>query len=132
MKKVKFEKKFIEELEKFPNISWVCEKLNISRQSIYRWMELDEKFKAKVDNACDLGRESICDLAENKLISNINSGNQKAIEFFLIANKKQYYRPRKPLPPPGMEFIPIREIRHELFDSNKHDYPGKNKDISYD
>lgn len=133
MKKAKFSERFLEELRKLPIISVACEKLNISRQSIYRWMEVDEKFKAKVDQACDIGSESICDLAESKLISNVNNGDQRAIEFVLIARRKQYYRPRKPLPPPEMQFVPVKTIYIEDFDSKKHKTNENNDDseISY-
>lgn len=98
MKKAKIEKIFFEELERVSNISVACKSAGLSRQSVYRWMREDEKFNEKVEEALKLGIESMCDLAESKLLVNVNSGNQRAIEFILINNRKQYYRPKQPMP----------------------------------
>ena len=116
MKKSKVANKFIEELERLPNISIACEKVGLSRQTVYRWMEEDEDFREKVDQAIAVGTDSICDLAESKLISNINSGNQRAIEFYLISNKKQYYRPRKPMAPEEEKVRPIKGFELTVVD----------------
>jgi hypothetical protein len=118
MKKSKIEDKFIEELERVPNISIACEKVGLSRQTIYRWMKFDEKFRAKVDQAITVGVDSICDLAESKLISNINSGSQRAIEFYLISNKKQYYRPKKPMSAEENKFTPVTKIEMMVVDND--------------
>jgi hypothetical protein len=115
MKKHRLIDKFLEELERIPNISVACEKLGISRQSIYRWMSLDDKFKSKVEKAMYMGVDSFCDLAENKLLSNINDGNQRAIEYFLTSNHPRYYRPRKPKVQEADKPTPIISIEHEDF-----------------
>lgn len=120
MKKAKLEKAFLEELERLPNISMACRKVGLARQTVYRWMKEYGKFGTKVYKAMDLGIESICDLAESKLIENVNNGNQKAIEYTLTANHKRYYRPRKPKDAEEFKFVPVTEIHHLLFDPNKH------------
>jgi len=94
MKKSKLTKKFIEGLSKVPNISLVCESLTVSRQSFYRWMEEDIEFKEAVESALNIGVESINDLAESKLVSNIRKGSQRSAEFWLINNKRNYMKPR--------------------------------------
>lgn len=118
MKKPRLAGKFIEELERLPNVSIACEKVGLSRQTVYRWMEEDQEFKAKVDKAIAVGIDSICDLAESKLVSNINSGNQRAVEFYLISNKKQYYRPRKPMSPEEQAFRPVTRIEMVVVDDD--------------
>jgi Helix-turn-helix of insertion element transposase len=97
MKKPRLAKKFIEELNKVPIVSVVCERLNISRQTVYRWKDEDAEFRKQFDEALEGGRESINDLAESKLISQINSGNMRAIECWLTNNSRRYYKPKKPI-----------------------------------
>jgi hypothetical protein len=47
-------------------------------------------FRNKVNDAVEIGRMNITDLAESKLIQNIQNGNQKAIEFQLKGNDRRY------------------------------------------
>lgn len=109
MKKHRYEDKFIRELEKFPNISVACEKTGLSRQTVYRWMRNDINFKRRVEEASDVGIDSVNDLAESKLISNINQGNQRSIEYWLT-NHKRNYRPQKPAKPKEEQFVPVETI----------------------
>lgn len=94
MKKSRLERTFLEELAKLPNISIACERVNLSRQTVYRWMQSDPKFKNSVDIALNFGTESINDLAESKLITNIKNGTQRSIEYWLNNHKKNYFKPR--------------------------------------
>lgn len=94
MKKYHKETPFLEQLKNIPNISLACEKVGLSRNTVYRWCNEDEEFKKRVDNAMNDGVESINDLAESKLISSINNGNLRAIEYWLTNNKKTYIKPR--------------------------------------
>ena len=94
MKKNRLEKTFLEELAKTSNISISCERSGLSRQTVYRWMDEDLEFKKKVNQAIYLGVENINDLAESKLISNIKSGDQRPIEYWLSNHKETYMRPR--------------------------------------
>ncbi|MEX2405079.1 MAG: hypothetical protein WD579_00585 [Candidatus Paceibacterota bacterium] len=94
MKKYRKEKSFLEELRKIPNISLACEKVGIARNTVYRWCREDSDFDARVEDALVSGIDSINDLAESKLITNINQGKQRAIQYWLDNNKKNYARPR--------------------------------------
>ncbi len=94
MKKFKFEKTFLEELSKVPNISGACNKVGLSRQTVYRWMEMDSNFEKKVNDAMERGINSINDLAESKLISKIKQENFPAIKYWLGNNKVNYIHPR--------------------------------------
>jgi hypothetical protein len=94
MKKLKLSKTFLDELAKTPNISICCERVGLSRQTIYRWMEEDRKFRKKVNESTLLGVESINDLAESKLIGHIKGGCKRSIEYWLNNHKETYMRPR--------------------------------------
>jgi hypothetical protein len=94
MKKKYKEDKFLEQLERVPNVSLACEKVGLSRNTVYRWCIEDTEFKARMDTALDSGVHSVNDLAESKLISHINNGNLRAIQYWLDNNKKNYIRPR--------------------------------------
>jgi len=89
-------KLFLDELEKTPIVSVVCQKLSLSRQTVYRWRVEDSHFKEKFDEALGRGRDSINDLAESKLISQVNQENMRAIEFWLRNNKVNYRQPKPP------------------------------------
>jgi hypothetical protein len=94
MKKKYKEDKFLEQLERVPNVSLACEKVGLSRNTVYRWCIEDTDFKARMDTALDSGVHSVNDLAESKLISHINNGNLRAIQYWLDNNKKNYIKPR--------------------------------------
>lgn len=94
MKKHYKENKFLEQLERVPNVSLACEKVGLSRNTIYRWRAEDPGFSVRMDDALVSGTESVNDLAESKLISHINSGNLRAIQYWLDNNKKNYIKPR--------------------------------------
>lgn len=94
MKRHKREFALLEQLRTIPNISLACEKVGLSRNTVYRWCKEDTVFKERLDEAIADGTESICDLAESKLITHINNGNLRAIQYWLDNNKKTYIRPR--------------------------------------
>ncbi len=108
MKKKYKEDKFLEQLEELPNISLACQKVGLSRNTVYRWCSEDPDFKARMDTALESGVYSINDLAESKLISHIKGGNMRAIQYWLDNNKKNYIKPRdKNMWQP---FVPVTKI----------------------
>ena len=94
MKKKYKEDKFLEQLERVPNVSLACEKVGIARNTVYGWCGEDPDFKARMDTALKSGVHSINDLAESKLISHINNGSFRAIQYWLDNHKKEYIKPR--------------------------------------
>ncbi|MCA9366558.1 hypothetical protein KC722_03190 [Candidatus Kaiserbacteria bacterium] len=94
MKRKRKELPFLEQLEKVPNVSLACERVGIARNTVYRWCNEDPDFKARMDTALSYGTQSVNDLAESKLISHINNGNLRAIQYWLDNNKKTYIKPR--------------------------------------
>jgi hypothetical protein len=89
-KSVKLTKTIIAELEKHGNVLNTCSKVGISTSTYYRWCDDDSEFRNKVNNAIEIGRMNITDLAESKLIQNITNGDQRAIEFQLKGNDRRY------------------------------------------
>ena len=94
MKKNRLYKKFLEQLAKNPNISVACEKLNFSRQSVYRWRDDDSEFSEAMDKALCHGDDHINDLADSKLVSMINNGNFNAVKYRLDRCNPKYMRPK--------------------------------------
>lgn len=116
MKKHYKEIPFIEQLEKVPNVSLACEIVGIARNTFYRWCSEDPDFKARMEKALIAGTNSVNDLAESKLITHINNGNMRAIQYWLDNNKKNYIKPR-----PKVEqqpFVPVTKI--EILTPDKH------------
>ena len=94
MKRYKKEVAFLEEIQRVPNISSACQKVGLSRNTIYRWCSEDPKFKSRLDEAMAIGADSVSDLAESKLIGLINLSDFRAIAYWLDNNKKVYIKPR--------------------------------------
>ena len=138
MKKHLKEDRFLDEIRTIPNISVACEKVGLSRNTIYRWCDEDPSFKAKLNKALSNGVESVNDLAESKLISNINKGDMRAITYWLDNNKKNYIRPRskdfwKPpfVPITAIQILPILDEDGNVWDSKsgkkpRNSYPNQN------
>lgn len=86
----KVKKKLLEELEKAPIIQYACQKAGVSRSTFYRWVEEDDAFNKASKEALDRGIDSINDLAESKLISNLKDGHFGSITFWLRHNHERY------------------------------------------
>ena len=134
MKKPRKVQPLLEELRKIPNVSLACERVGISRNTFYRWMQEDAAFKKEIDEAHELGIDSINDLAESKLVQHINNGNMQAIKYWLGNNKKNYRVPRPPEPlvaPRGdiiFNFEPIEEHwgkKKKQLETEKKDFDTK-------
>ena len=97
MKKNRQSKKFLDELRETPIVSVVCKKLNISRNSVYRWCKEDSEFEKEFKECLLMGSDNVSDLAESKLISHINSGEPWAIKYWLSNRKREFMTPRKPI-----------------------------------
>lgn len=80
----------IQNLEKIPIIQVICEKLGISRATFYRWRESDTDFDKKVKEALNKGISLINDLAESKLLANIQDQNTTSIIFWLKNHHSAY------------------------------------------
>jgi len=85
-------KSICEILEKSPIIESACQKVGISRMTLCRWRKEDSNFNQQIEEVLAVSRESVNDLAENKMIQGINEGNSSLIRFWLCHNSPRYKR----------------------------------------
>ena len=86
----KTKKLVLDSLQKTPIVQVVCKQTGISRMTYYRWIKDDQKFKKAAEEAQSEGVKLINDLAESKLISNINEQNMTAIVYWLKNHHSTY------------------------------------------
>ncbi len=80
----------IEQLKKTPIIQIACERVGVSRATYYRWRKENSEFAKQSDAAIIEGTLRINDLAESKLMSQLNKENMTAIIFWLKHHHKDY------------------------------------------
>lgn len=131
MKKLRLEQRLLEEIEKTENVSIACEKVGLSRQSFYRWKLTDPDFAEKVNLAMEMGNMSLCDLAQSKLVTNMNKGDQRAIEFHL-KNRDPRYKPKKPDTLEDSKLKPIENIYHGDLECEKDEKKEDEKENDED
>ena len=90
IKQKKLKELFIEQLKKVPIIQMVSEKLDISRQTFYRWKRNDKKFSAECDKALEEGCGLINDLAEGTMIKAMKDGNITSCMYWLNHRHNAY------------------------------------------
>ncbi len=83
MKKAKVRKAFLEELKRVPIVQVACEKVAISRNSVYRWKAEDAEFAKAMEEALAEGEALVNDMTESQLMSLIREKNWHAISFWL-------------------------------------------------
>lgn len=83
MKKNKLKNTFLAELKKIPIVQVACERTGLSRNSVYRWRNDDEEFKAEMEKALTEGEALINDLTESQLLNMIKEKNWSAVSFWL-------------------------------------------------
>ena len=83
MKKNKFQKQFLDELRKVPIVQVACEKMGLSRNSVYRWRNEDVEFRKAMEEAIAEGEELVNDMSEGQLLTLIKEKNWSAISFWL-------------------------------------------------
>jgi IS30 family transposase len=65
----KLKEAFLDQLKRTPTIETACQKVVVSRATIYRWIRSNKTFEKKVDEALNEGRNFMSDIAENQLFS---------------------------------------------------------------
>jgi hypothetical protein len=83
MKKNKVKDAFLEQLRKVPIIQVACEKVGVSRNSVYRWKNDDPEFAKEMETALEDGEALVNDMTENQLMVLIREKNWHAISFWL-------------------------------------------------
>jgi len=83
MKKDKNRDLFLEQIRKVPIVQVACEKVGLSRNTIYRWRQDDPEFKKQLEEALAEGEALVNDMSESQLLSLIREKNWSAISFWL-------------------------------------------------
>ncbi|HAS85157.1 MAG TPA: hypothetical protein DCS23_03785 [Candidatus Yonathbacteria bacterium] len=74
---------FLEQLLKYPIVQVACEKSGVGRSTYYAWRKDDKEFAKLADIAMRSGELFINDMAESRLIQNIQNGHTTSIIFWL-------------------------------------------------
>lgn len=80
----------LEQLQRTPIIQIACEKVGVSRASLYRWKEDDPEFAKAVNKALTEGIAVVNDAAESQLLAGIKNANYTAVIFWLKNNHTNY------------------------------------------
>lgn len=83
MKKNRVKGEFLEQLRKVPIVQVACERVGISRNTVYRWRKEDSAFCKEMDIAIAEGEALVNDMSESQLISMIREKSWPAISFWL-------------------------------------------------
>lgn len=92
LNKNKIKKQLITELESVPIPDYASEKAGVSRATYYRWRKEDSDFKEKTEEALILGRSTVSQLAESRMIQRIDLGEKWAIVYWLNNNEPRYMK----------------------------------------
>ncbi|NVN97465.1 hypothetical protein HXX01_04545, partial [Candidatus Nomurabacteria bacterium] len=68
----------------------VCEKLNVSRQTYYRWRAEDKLFADNADMALSQGEERIHDIAESNVLRGLQQNSESYTKFWLTHRNDKY------------------------------------------
>lgn len=90
MKKNKKKDEFLEQLRKIPIVQVACEKVGLSRNSVYRWRNEDQEFGKKMEVALTEGEALVNDMSESQLLSLIKEKNWSSISFWLRHRHPKY------------------------------------------
>ncbi|MBU6431161.1 MAG: hypothetical protein KGJ58_02805 [Patescibacteria group bacterium] len=86
----KLKEAFLGQLKRTPTIETACQKVAVSRASVYRWIKISKSFEKKVDEALTEGRAFMVDVAENQLFSLIGEKKFEAIRLLLTTHNPRY------------------------------------------
>jgi len=86
----KLKEAFLEQLKRTPTIETSCQKVSISRMTVYRWIKASKRFEKKVDEALTEGRAFMSDVAETQLFSLIGDKEMSAIRLYLSTHNQRY------------------------------------------
>lgn len=118
MKKHRKSKLFLEELRSTPVVSAVCKQVDITRQTVYRWLKEDPDFRQEYEECLLQGTNNVNDLAVSQLINKIKQGDTGVIKYWLSHNHYGYMRKQD---------IPIKQEPKTLADILRESL-AKNRD----
>jgi hypothetical protein len=83
MKKLRKKKEFLEQVRRIPIVQVACEKVDLSRNTVYRWRKEDAVFATNMDEALAEGEELVNDMSESQLLALIKDKHFGAIRLWL-------------------------------------------------
>ena len=86
----KVKEAFLEQLKRTPTIETSCQKVSVSRATVYRWINASKRFEKKVNEALAEGRDFMLDVAETQLFSLIGEKEMPAIRLYLSTHSPRY------------------------------------------
>lgn len=86
----KIKEALLDQLRRTPTIETACQKVNVARATVYRWIAASKKFEKQIDAAQLEGRAFMLDIAENQLFSLIGEKKFEAIRLFLSTHNPRY------------------------------------------
>ncbi len=86
----KQKKELVAQLRKTPIVQSACERTGIGRSTYYDWRKHDRTFARAADRSIEAGRFFMNDLAELKLLQQVQDGVLTAIIFWLKHNHPKY------------------------------------------
>lgn len=93
--KAEIVERILAELEKIPNIRYVCTKVGIDHSTFYRWIMRYPSFNKRVMQAIFMGKRAICGTAETVIIKGVQNGDFRAATFYLTHNDPDYMQKDK-------------------------------------
>lgn len=90
MKKNRKKEEFLEQLRRIPIIQVCCEKVGLSRNSVYRWRNEDKDFAKEMEAALVEGEALVNDMSESQLLTLIKEKNWPSISFWLRHRHPKY------------------------------------------
>jgi hypothetical protein len=90
MKKRRVSHRFLTELRKIPIVEVACDKVGISRNTVYTWRKNDRNFRLNMEEALTEGEKLVDDMVEGKYLSLINSEKWQAIKHYLDRKHPKY------------------------------------------
>ncbi len=87
---IKQKTEFLEHLSKSSIVQLACERSGVGRSTYYDWRSKDKEFAELADRAKEAGEFLVNDIAESKLIQNIQNNQNTAIIFWLKNHHAKY------------------------------------------
>lgn len=88
--KTKKREEFLAELRRIPIVQVACEKVSLSRNTVYRWRTEDSEFRKAMEAALTEGESLVNDMSESQLLTLIKEKNWPALSFWLRHHHPKY------------------------------------------
>ena len=88
-------KLFLDELSKTPVVNAVCKQVDISRNTVYRWLKKYPEFKKGFEECMSQGIDNVNDLATSQTINKIKQGDSGMIKYWLSHNDDRFMKKPK-------------------------------------